>query len=538
MKKILIAFVIMMSGIISVNAAKLDIACGNDSLKAGSEISCQVNLSEVEGEITNIKFTVDSGDLTVTFNPSTGYTNNGTESNIDLTKVTAIANEKIGDLTINARANLSTGNKIVKFTSVKFDNNDGENVNKTINVTSPQSTDCTLKDIRVDGKTISGFSSNKTEYNIKVNKDTVTIDATANSAREEVSISGNNWIPTLVVGNNTFKITAKAENNDTKDYILNITYEIPKSSDNSLKTLDLSKNNGEKIEFTFDNKKDSFDLTLESDIDLIKINSTLNDEKATFVKDYGNRDVKLEYGLNKIEVRAQAENGSIKVYKLNITRLDNRSDSVDISTIIVNGKDVPVVANQTEYHVDVRYKYEQSDIEVKPTAATSSVEFENIDLVYGENEPIIIKVTAENGNLKEYKLFINRLSEEESKVTLQNIEVEGYTINFNPNIKTYVLNLTSDVNSLKFKVTPTEEIKVNILNNEKLTNGSTVIVRVTDDDGEHSYTFNIIKPEDKIFGIDATIFGLITLFIGLLSLTISCITVHNKKKKVREALKK
>lgn len=52
-------------------------------------------------------------------------------------------------------------------------------------------------------------------------------------------------------------------------------------------------------------------------------------------------------------------------------------------------------------------KNKNIQLNIEATDSKAKVEFDNKELTIGENE-IIIKVTAEDGNTKEYKLIINR----------------------------------------------------------------------------------------------------------------------------------
>lgn len=532
---ILIMFILNIM-FINVNAegTKLSLNCTTNEVLVLNSISCHVNI-ETDVNVNNISFTIEKDGLDITFMEATDFTNNSTSNGISLHKEN-ITSGKIGTLEINAPGNISEGAKTIVLKNIIISNSDddtisfnGADVVETINVISNKSNNNYLKDLTIDDKTITGFNKDKEEYNITVNTNKITIGASSEHEKAQVDGVGEK---TLAVGKNEYSITVTAENGTLKTYRINITYEIPKSSDNTLKTLELYYSD-EKIDFTYDKTKTEFDINVEAGIDKLTIKSSLNDEKARYVKKYENRDVELKYGKNRFEIRILAENNDVKSYFLNIVREDDRNSNKTLSELIINDEKVSLSSSIFEYRVDVRYKYIRSDIKATATDEKAKVSFTNIDLADGENGPIIITVTAENGEVQEYKIVINRLSEAESKVVLQNITIDGYDFPFDVNVRNYNLKLIGNEKALKIKVSPEENLEYVILNNENLGNGSTVIIRVTDDDGEKSYTINIQKDVDEIFGIPTNIFCYGVFGFGVISLigSIIYVVIENKKRR-------
>lgn len=528
--------ILFITGVIEVNAldAKLSLECSKDEVVVLQSITCNVNIN-TDANINNISFVIENNGFNVTFDEENGFTKNGTDNGISLHKQN-ITTGKIGTLNILAPGNISEGSKAITIKNIVMTNSEDEtivfnndNLIKNINVLSNKSNNNKLKDLTIDDKTIKDFNQDKDEYEIIVNTNKVTIGAVSDHEKAQIEGSGEK---TLIIGDNKYEIKVTAENGQVKIYKLNIKYVIPKSSDNTLKSLELYFNE-EKIDFTYDIAKTEFNIDVLSNVNEITIESELNDEKASYVKKYENRDVKLNYGKNKIEIRVKAEDDQVKSYVLNINREDDRNSNKTLSKLVVNDEEVILSSSIFEYRVDVRYKYERSEIIATPTSEKATVSYNNIDLVDGENTPIVITVTAENGEKQEYKLVINRLSEEMSKVVLQNIVIEGYEFPFDPKIESYNLTLKNNDKSLKINILPKENIEYDIINNENLGDGSTVIIRVNDDDGERRYKINIYKENDEILGIDTNIFCYIVFGIGVISLisSITYVTIINKKRK-------
>ena len=521
---------------INANAsnAQISLECNKSEVTVLQNITCDVSI-ETDANVNNISFNMEGNGLSLVFNSEAGFTNNGSGDGVSLRK-DGITSGKIGTLQITAPGSISEGIKVLTLKNIIITNTEDETIiynnseiTKNITVLSNKSNNNKLKDLTVDGKTIDGFSATKDKYSITVNKNKVEIGAVSEHDKAQIDGVGEK---TLIIGDNKYVINVTAENGTINPYELTIKYEIPKSSDNTLKSLELYYGE-EKLDFTYDNTKTEFNINVEAYVDEIEIKSELNDEKASYVKKYENRNVEIKYGKNKVELRIQAENEQVKNYILNITREDDRNSNKTLSSLIVNGEEVSLSSSIFEYRVDVRYKFDRSEIIATPTSEKATVSFTNIDLVDGENTPVIITVIAENGEKQEYKIVINRLSEAESKVVLQNIIIEGYEFPFDVNVRTYDLNLKNNDKSLKISIVPTSDIEYDILSNENLIDGSTVIIRVNDDDGSRSYTINIHKDVDKILGISVNLFCYIVFGIGLVSLisSIVYVSILNKKSK-------
>lgn len=536
---VLVAFVLNLIFILNVKAegTKLTVSCPGE-VSVLKSITCDVNV-ETDAVVNNISFAIENNGFDIAVNPENGFNKSGTDTNITFQKE-GIASGKVATLTVSAPSTMNEGIKTILFKNIVINNtNDqnisftNENITKTINVLGNRSNNNKLKDLTIDGKTIGGFSATKTEYDIIVNENKIEIGAVSDHEKAMVDGVG---VKNLVIGDNgPYEIKVTAEDGSENIYKINVEYELPKSSDNNLLDLNLyygDMNSNELVDFTFDTKKTSFDVIIPSQYDMVSIKSKLNDKKASYVKNYGDREINLKYGENKVEIRVKAENEKVKTYKLNIIREDNRNSDKTLSKLVVNGVEVKLISSIFEYRVDVRYKYTKSEIEAVPTNANAKVEFTDIDLVDGENTPIIIKVTSENDEVQEYKIIINRLSEAESKIVLENIVVDGYDFVFDINKFTYDLNLNDGDNKLNITVVPEENLEHTILGNENLRDGSTVIIRVIDDNGEKSYTINIHQELDKIMGIPVDIFCYIIFGIGVVSLIGSIIYVTKKNKVV------
>lgn len=184
-----------------------------------------------------------------------------------------------------------------------------------------------LNSIKVDNKEIEGFTYDKLNYQIEADSNLSSVNITAGTINSKASVSGTGTI-TLKDGENKIEIVVTAENGNKTTYTLIINRQskeedIVLSSTNNLKSLTI-----DKIDFEFN--KDILEYNLETSFEnnKISISYELEDNTASVET---NKEVDLIVGLNKINIKVTAENGSTKTYILNITRKE-----IGISEVLNN----------------------------------------------------------------------------------------------------------------------------------------------------------------------------------------------------------
>ena len=366
-----------------------------------------------------------------------------------------------------------------------------------------------LTNILVDGVSIKDFSSEKKEYNLDVDskKDTIKVVFVYDKTKYKGSGSSENI--TLKSGLNKISYTIKnIETLETLEtYVINITKEDNRSSDNSLSSLKIGTTQvvlGEKNEY---------DVFVDSKLKSVELKATLKDNKSKFVSGYGerigNNSINLNGETTKVEVKVMAD------FKSNIY----------------------------EYNLTVENNISEIKIDLVKTSDKSSVEYlENVKLKEGINN-LVIKVIAESGDVKEYKINITR---NELVPLVNNIEIENLDFTFDKTKKNY--NIKTNLDKLNFKITLANiDAKIEETGNEKLENNSIITLKVSLDNQEEVYTFKIIKEstkddsndtknDTKSFDINSflktneMLISLITFGVGVLSLLIAILV---KKRKVK-----
>ncbi len=358
------------------------------------------------------------------------------------------------------------------------------------------------------------------------------------SFEHESGVTGETTVATL-----TFQVKKDAAKTETKlalvgkyitasdETIKNLpefskTVEV-KSTDNTLKALKVNDN----PVVNFSPTTYSYSMQVESKVTNADIKATLNDSTATFVDKFGPRNVPLEYGENKIEIKVKSASGDIKEYVINITRNDNRGSNNDLSNIIINSGEVKINfdSNTLEYRIKT-YRLKKIDVVATPVDSKATVKVEVKDAKEGEppavgvNE-VIITVTSEAGDSKTYRLFLDN-QDRDIDVTLKDIKIiaKDETLELNPKFKSNILDyeirydkrykdnlvIIPEVKSKEDDVKYDEALLEKTLS--ELEEGGKVEIRVYAPDGtENIYTITFIK--DTRLNFFTILFGVILLVL-------------------------
>lgn len=176
---------------------------------------------------------------------------------------------------------------------------------------------------------------------------------------------------------------------------------VVKSSDSSLKSLTVSSGSIDFIPSTLE-----YNLEVSSNVSTIEIQAVPNDTKATVkLPDK----LSLETGLNTFAIVVTAEDGSTTTYKINVNKLENiMSENALLSSLNISGHTIDFSSDVFEYKIG---NITTSKLDINATAIDSNAKikiFGNNNI--GKNGVIIIRVTAEAGNYKDYILYVNNIN--------------------------------------------------------------------------------------------------------------------------------
>ncbi|MGM9877883.1 MAG: cadherin-like beta sandwich domain-containing protein [Bacilli bacterium] len=533
MRKVLFTCFIMLLFVCNIDASGMsfNVSCP-EGAAAGSTVSCTISASTTTStslcamsaklNITNATFVSFDQKISLYQNTSSGFVYDSTscissKTTIGILKIKMPNSDKATITYSSIQASDSSGT--VKSTT--------SDVTKYIRV---YDSNTNLKSISLNVSTITPkFESDTTSYKANVSSDvtSITISATAESSKSTVTGTGKK---SLNYGDNKFVITVKSEDGKTKSYTLVVNRTDNRSTNNTLKSLDIT---DVKMDKSFSSATTSYTAIVPSTTQSIQINATLSDEKASFVNGYGPRNVNLQYGVNNVEVKVKAENENIKVYTIKVTREDGRSSNNSLKSLSVSNTNINFDKNTTTYNLSVKNDIETIEISAQAEDNKSIITgLGTFKLEEGNNE-IKIDVKAENGSINTYTLNIKRLTLNESLSSNTNItkfDIKNYNISFSNDVSDYIIKL-KDEEKLDINIELEDETSTfRILGNEELKDNSIVKIIVSSTDGStKEYNLIIDKKNES-----NNMLYLIIIIIESIVIILLVVIIISKNKKTKD----
>ncbi len=421
----------------------------------GSTKIYTIKVKKLSNDIALKSLTVTSnpmGTLTPSFASTTyAYTYNydATVTSLNVTATTNNTNAKVGIIdsdssdimtsTIGSAA--KTFNSSTKNVKVTVTAEDGTTKDYTIVLSRALSNNSYLKDISIDGTNIDGFNKENFEYNIKVSRETDSINISAILDDEKATLTtdlSNKF--SLNLGTNKINIVVTAENGDTSTYVLNIERE--KNNDATLDSLTVSKGT---LTPAFNKNTLNYTVNVENDVTSIEVSATATDSNATVT---GTGTKQLNTGDNTVTIKVTSESGSENTYTINVIRA--KSSNNNLTDIKVDGNSIENFSSNTLKYNLPKVSYNRTSINVEAILSDSKASVTgvgNVSLNTGDNKIEII-VTAEDGTAKTYELNIERKKNNNAK--LQSLSIGNYTLTpaFNKDTLEYTVTVGEDVNIL------------------------------------------------------------------------------------------
>lgn len=389
---------------VTVNPKSITIDGGSTSVKNSD---ATLKSLSVDGYILSPSFSANNTSYSIKVPSNISSINLSAISNSDKAKIEGIGNVSLTSNVTNVVVKVTAEDGTVKSYNIKI-----ERESSTV-----KSSDATLKTLDVSGYTlIPGFKSNVNTYSIKV-KNNITglnVKAIANSDKASVSISGNkNWKE----GNNTITIKVTAEDGSVNNYIVNVERESSeskkddsKSSDNYLKELTIQSSH--EIKPKFNKSVMSYNITVPYEVEKLNLNA-ITSEKNAKVEITGNEKFKVGE-LNVVEIKVTAEDGTVRIYSLNVTR-STTSSKTGLKNIEIKDVELSPLFNSNTLEYKAKVKGNKDKLDISATTIDSNSKFEiigNENLKVGHNN-ILIKVTDEQGFSSYYSIDVEK---EENKI--------------------------------------------------------------------------------------------------------------------------
>ena len=359
-----------------------------------------ITVSQEDTESFTINATDASGKITITTNDKRIATVDKTSIQIDNEKVTIkVSGVKQGKTAIVVDVNcISVDKEKIRTTKII-----------PVTVTPPKSSNNNLSDLKINGETIDGFSSDDTSYKYSTEENSVAISATPEDDKSTVSGDGTKK---LKYGDNKFTIKVTAENGKIKSYVITINRKDDRDNNNYLRNITLSDGY-----ISFNKSTTNYTVNVGKDVSSIKISAIA---ESSFAKVSGTGTKSLKPGSNEFKIVVTAENEEKRNYIVKINRDDGRDTNNYLKSLTLSEGTLTFNKNTTNYSVSING--EITEIKIDATAESTKAKVSGIGtktIKKGLNNYQVV-VTAENGDKRAYEL----------KVTLGDIIIPKYTLTY------------------------------------------------------------------------------------------------------------
>lgn len=386
----------------TINLKRKDAECGyyklvlTDVKINGSEHSDveSANVGYCDNTLTGIN--ASDGSLSPSYDSATTtYDLNVLSSKVTISPVYESYINKIDDITVDL------GSETSKTVTISVSSKYNQTPNTyTINVKKGGSTNNDLKDLELSKGKIN-FDKSKDEYSVDVDSDVEEIEISAELDDENASFV-ENYGPrkvSLEYGKNTVQIKVKSQVGEEKTYTINVTREDDREVDTNIKTLEIT---GYQLDFK--SGITDYNIKVTKDVDKLDLNIVLSNEDS-IVEIEGNENFVI--GENVVKLNVKAVDGSIKTYTIIVNKVDKikLANNNYIKKLEIDGYDIDFNYEKLDYELD--YNGEEY-LDFNITLDDSDAEYEIINnKKLAAGSVITIKVTAEDGSIREYTITLN-----------------------------------------------------------------------------------------------------------------------------------
>ncbi|WP_256718280.1 cadherin-like beta sandwich domain-containing protein [Paenibacillus borealis] len=337
-----------------------------------------------------------------------------------------------GNVAVNAQPRLVNLQVGVNEFNILVKAQDGiTSKNYVLTIVREASSDADLTNITLSGKTLSGgFDRGTSTYYEYVSNNVTSMAVAATTSDEQATYTINGLesaggvpIPLNVGENVVTVVVTAADKVTTKEYTVTIVRAA--SSNANLLELTMSDLSDNAITLTSVPGTFNYSGTVEDEVSVAKLSAVVDDANAStsvFVNGVWIEDlnaVPLTTGLNVIEVKVTAQDGSMQVYTINLVRNPSK-DATLLNMTIFPGELTPVFqAGIGDYSVNVDNNVSNADFLIrtnnelatyilKKNGTSAGVTGDRVALDEGTNQ-ITVEVTAGDASTKKtYSVTVNR----------------------------------------------------------------------------------------------------------------------------------
>ncbi len=359
-----------------------------------------------------------------------------------------------------------------------------------------------------DTVTVTVTITDTAAWNLKIDG---TGAATCSKKEVDVTADGNSTTKNFTlactpnqVGKITIKVTGditsgSAENKDVKEN-KEITVVEARSSVNTLSSLKID---GDNIP-GFSSSKTNYTIN-DVNKNSVNISATATDSKSS-ISGAGNKS--LQYGKNTFKIVVTAENGTKRVYTIDINRKDTRSSNNNLKSLSIDKGKIDYSKDSNSYTVKVDHSVNEVKISAVAEDSKATITGTGTKSLKDYTNDFTIEVKAENGAKKTYVVKVIRKDADgnygqlSSDNSVKTIKIPNNDFKFDNNVKEYKLLVEENVQNLEMEVIPNDsKATVSISNNTNLKPGlNKVSVIVTSEKGDtNEFLFNVYKiGEEKV----------------------------------------
>ena len=424
------------------NKIEIVVKAENDELKTYTlyiEKSKRINANLKELKVDNETITDFNKD-------KTEYTLDDVPFNKTELNISAIAEDTLAKVSGTGNIKLKTGDNKIIITVTAHDTSVVKNY--IINVRREKNSDNKVKSINVSGVTPTLNADGTYSVTLPNNKTTLTPSDVDITVSEDASIEKSPAISLTTKNDNIYTFKVTAENGNEKIYTIKVTR--TKSNDTSIKkvTLTIGTDSSRYCLLT-DNK---CKIGVPSDTTKFSLSSEINSESVITPANGTEFTMSSTERIKDITLTVTAEDGTQNEYTVTVEReksSNNNLSDIKVDNVSVSGFN----KDKLIYNLTVPGATDSVSVSavVEDTGkATITTDLSNkFNLNFGSNQIDII-VTAENGDLKTYTLFIER--SKRVNANLKDLKINDKTITgFNKSKTIYDLGEV-DYNTTALKV--------------------------------------------------------------------------------------
>ena len=357
-----------------------------------------------------------------------------------------------------------------------------------------------------EGKLSPDFSKEVLSYTVEVESDVDAIDIYA-----EPEILSNTLVGTghyeLQSGSNLVTLTVTSSNGIKRIYYVDVVRKMDASND--LESLVVKTNDEvQKLNPQFNKSTLEYNVEVNEGVSSVSILATASHNAS--ISGIGTKAISV--GNNKFDISVTSESGDVKVYTVNVMRKASGNNNLLSITPNVGNLDPVFSSDQLEYSLVLDAGHSMLSFSVVTEDRFAQVTGTDLMLIPDGVSTRIIKVVAENGDEKTYKINVYKDRTDEAR--LSSLAIDGYSFNeeFDPDVFNYTITvpnsyevlLASDVNAVALDSRASINKVSSLVLSTKDVNIYTIIVTAKDGFTKQTYTISITREK----GNDSTLASL------------------------------